>query len=83
MMKELAPGAMGQIQSLIRSKTLEAVTVIPVVDEKTGETTYQNILLTVKDGKVTYLAFLGDECFDEDEAIDVATQWIDHHYYHA
>lgn len=82
-MKELAPGATQQIEKLLKGKTLEAVTVIPVESEVPGETAYQNILLTVKDGKLIYMAFLGDECPTEDDAINEATKWVDRYYYNA
>lgn len=45
-----------------------------------GRKGYRNVVLTIKDGNVIAFEYL-EPCWTEDQAINVATGWIDTEYY--
>jgi hypothetical protein len=84
--RELAPGAMGSVLKLLADQpTLDGVqfiSVIKVPDAYTGDFyEYQPVSITVKDGKVVYAQFIGEQAKSINQAINEATQWVDRYFY--
>jgi hypothetical protein len=77
--KELYPGASAAIIDLLKDKT---ITLIGLLKSKSdvGDDVFNNVVLTVKDGKVIY-AMMRDNQYVEEHAINDATEWIDSVYY--
>ncbi len=77
--QELAPGATQQIEKMLQGQTVEAITVIKVPTEDSYA--YQNIRITVKDGKVLYFSFVEEPVMTIETAINQATDQLDRYYY--
>lgn len=80
--RELAPGATTEVMKLLEGKTVEFVSVVKVRDSYAdGFYAYQPLALTVKDGKVIYAAYVGDQVPTIEDAINEATSWVDTYFY--
>lgn len=77
--KELYPGASAAVIELLKDKTIAAIGLLKSKND-VGDDVFNNIVLTIKDGKIIY-AMMRDDQFVESHVINDATEWIDSVYY--
>jgi len=77
--KELYPGASAAVIDLLKDKTIAVIGLLKSKNEA-GDDVFNNIVLTIKDGKIIY-AMMREDMFVESHVINDATEWIDSVYY--
>lgn len=82
--RQLAPGAMVDVLKIIADQpnAVEFISCVKVPDAYAGDFfEYQPVSITVKDGKIVYAAYVGEQAAHIDEAVNNATQWVDKYFY--